>query len=116
MPEAGELPDLVSVSGSLAIGYDTSSPAPALPPYLTSLGSVGSELRVADSFAEPVAGDTTPLTVGSLALDANLGLVGLAGAVSITDNFNITDCAAQDWVDAQPCPLGPVTISGNDSC
>ncbi len=126
VPSGGELPALASVAGSLAVIYDTSAPAQPLPPYLANLGSVGGELRVSDSFALPVPGDA-PLTVGSLELDANPGLIDLAetlahvsvaptGAISITENPSITDCEAQDWVDSLPGHSGPVTIAGNDAC
>lgn len=116
----GELPALVGVGGSLALRYGT-SPAQ---PVLAGLGSVGSELRVFESNAVPGA---APLSVGSLELDANPGLTNIGamlshvsvaptGAISIIDNPNITDCEAQAWADGLPGHVGPVTISGNDSC
>lgn len=116
----GELPALESVTGTLAVRYGS---APAQP-FAASLGSVGGELRVFESFAVP--GDA-PLAVGSLELHANPGLTDLAGMLShvsvapagpiaITDNPSITDCEAQAWVDGLAGHIGPVTISGNDSC
>ncbi len=121
VPTGGELPGLVSVGGSLALRYG--SPLQAAP-YLAQFGSVAAELGLSDSFAVP---GEAPLLVGSLALDANPGLVDLAaqlahvsvaptGAISITDNPNISDCDAQDWADALPGHTGPVAISGNAAC
>ncbi len=126
VPVGGELPSLISVAGSLAVTYDTSAPADPLSPYLENLGSVGGPLRVSNSFASPVPGDA-PLAVGGLELDANAGLVDLAGtlshvsvaptgAISFTNNPNISDCEAQDWVDALNGHPGPETVSGNGPC
>ena len=78
------------------------------------------------SAGPPVIPGSVPLSVGSLELDGNPGLENLAeslahvsvapnGPVTITDNPNISDCEAQDWVDSLP-GNHPTVISGNGPC
>ncbi|MEQ8485533.1 MAG: hypothetical protein RIB46_14340 [Pseudomonadales bacterium] len=120
-----DYPALQSVGGDFSLASFTQMQFGANHfPVISSIGGVltfrGMDTAIANFGSNAVQ-------VGGITLDANTGLsdltatlsaidLSLTGPATFTDNSGISDCDAQEWIDAIAGYAGSVVISGNDAC
>lgn len=123
-PGASNLTGLTSVAGDVELRSMTLVTVASLGNQFPALTSVGGTFDAESAGMDDLLiGDGAATSLGGLRLDS-MGLdeltstwitVDPAGAITITNNSPLTDCEAEDYVDAIGWP-GTPTISGNGAC